>query len=99
MMISRKLGGLSVAASVLLGLGASEAFAVEITGNGKSQKNDDGTLDGASICAVSRLDGPVDDPFGTTQNRVQCRRSFATSLPPLANTLVTPASRVAVTRP
>jgi hypothetical protein len=40
-------------------MGASTAFAGEITGNGKSLKNDDGTLNGKSACAYS---GREDDP-------------------------------------
>jgi hypothetical protein len=34
-------------------LAASSAFAGEITGNGKSLKNDDGSLNGNSACAFS----------------------------------------------
>ena len=43
----------------ILVMGASAAFAGEITGNGKSLKNDDGTLNGKSACAYS---GREDDP-------------------------------------
>ena len=37
----------------ILSIGASAALAGEITGNGKSLKNSDGTLNGKSICAFS----------------------------------------------
>ncbi len=43
----------------ILSMGASAALAGEITGNGKSLKNDDGTLNGKSQCAFS---GREDDP-------------------------------------
>ena len=42
-----------LAALMVLAMGASAAFAGEITGNGKSLKNDDGTLSGRSACAFS----------------------------------------------
>ena len=48
----------------ILVMGASAAFAGEITGNGKSLKNDDGTLNGKSECAYSgREDMPGDPVF------------------------------------
>ena len=46
-------------ASCILSMGANAAFAGEITGNGTSLKNDDGTLNGKSLCAFS---GREDDP-------------------------------------
>lgn len=49
-------------------LGTGGAYAGEITGTGESLKNDDGTLNGASICAFSGLDDADDDGFGRTQN-------------------------------
>ena len=55
------LGLVATAASILC-LGASAAFAGEITGNGKSLKNPDGTLNGKSECAFS---GREDDPSDT----------------------------------
>jgi hypothetical protein len=39
----------------VLGLGANAALAGEVTGNGKSLKNADGTLNGRSACAFSGL--------------------------------------------
>ena len=50
-----KITRLSVAACAasLLGLAAGAAAAGEITGNGKSLKNADGTLNGRSACAFS----------------------------------------------
>ena len=57
------LGLVATAASILC-LGASAAFAGEITGNGKSLKNPDGTLNGKSACAFSgREDAPGDPLF------------------------------------
>ena len=53
-----------MAALLLIGVGA---HAGEITGNGKSLKNDDGTLNGRSACAFSGLE---DDP-SETGNRAQ----------------------------
>ena len=44
-----------LAALMVTAMGASAAFAGEITGNGKSLKNDDGTLNGHSACAFSGL--------------------------------------------
>ena len=56
------------ALSALLALSAA-ATAGEITGNGKSLKNDDGTLNGRSACAFSGLnDTPGEDGFGHTQS-------------------------------
>ena len=56
--------GLVATAAAILCLGASSAFAGEITGNGKSLKNPDGTLNGKSVCAFSgREDAPGDPLF------------------------------------
>ena len=58
-----RLGLIACAASILC-LGANAAFAGEITGNGKSLKNPDGTLNGKSECAFSgREDDPADTLF------------------------------------
>lgn len=51
--------GVLLSAAWLLSVGAGGAYAGEITGNGKSLKNDDGTLNGKSECAYS---GREDDP-------------------------------------
>ena len=63
----KKLNRLALAACTasILCLGASAAaFAGEITGNGKSLKNPDGTLNGRSSCAFSgREDDPSDPLF------------------------------------
>jgi len=45
----------TVAATVILSALATPAQAGEVTGNGKSLKQDDGTLHGASICAFSGI--------------------------------------------
>ena len=42
-----------LAALMVMAMGAGAAFAGEITGNDKSLKNDDGTLNGHSACAFS----------------------------------------------
>lgn len=56
--------GVAVCAASILGLGTSGALAGEITGNGKSLKNEDGTLNGNSACAFSgREDDPSDPLF------------------------------------
>lgn len=81
-----------VAATAAVGiLGISSASAGEITGNGKSLKNEDGSLNGASICAFSGLndtysgdpDVPDADGFFRTQNWGQVGqegRAFLTSI-------------------
>lgn len=53
-----RLGYVLCAAGVL-SMGTGAVLAGEITGNGKSLKNDDGTLNGRSQCAYS---GREDDP-------------------------------------
>ena len=56
--------GLAACTASILCLSASVAFAGEITGNGKSLKNPDGTLNGKSACAFSgREDDPSDPLF------------------------------------
>jgi hypothetical protein len=42
-----------VAGFIVVAMGVSAALAGEITGNGQSLKNDDGTLNGRSVCAFS----------------------------------------------
>ena len=56
--------GLIACATSILCLSATGALAGEITGNGKSLKNPDGTLNGRSECAFSgREDDPSDPLF------------------------------------
>jgi hypothetical protein len=56
--------GLVISTASILCLSATVAFAGEITGNGKSLKNPDGTLNGKSACAFSgREDNPGDPLF------------------------------------
>jgi hypothetical protein len=51
----------------ILSLCAHSALAGEITGNGKSLKNEDGTLNGKSACAFSgREDDPNSGDFRST---------------------------------
>lgn len=65
-----------VCAASILCLGANAAFAGEITGNGKSLKNPDGSLNGRSECAFSGLNDnffedvplPDEDGFSRTQS-------------------------------
>jgi hypothetical protein len=67
---------ISVAAISAICLCASSAFAGEVTGNGKSLKNADGTLNGRSACAFSGLNDtysgdpgvPDEDGFFRTQS-------------------------------
>lgn len=54
---------LLVCAASILCLGANAAVAGEITGNGKSLKNSDGTLNGRSACAFSGREDTPGDPF------------------------------------
>ena len=64
-------GGSAAALALALAFTASPAVAGEITGNGKSLKNPDGTLNGNSLCAFS---GQNDTPNGlviTLPNGVQ----------------------------
>jgi hypothetical protein len=51
----------AAATAAFMVLGASAAHAGEITGNGKSLKNPDGTLNGNSLCAYSGIN---DTPNG-----------------------------------
>lgn len=77
--------GLVVCAASILCLGASAAFAGEITGNGKSLKNDDGTLNGKSICAFSGREDDPADPFfrgDIAQSWGQILKAVRDSLPP-----------------
>lgn len=55
--------GLAACAASILCLGANAALAGEITGNGKSLKNPDGTLNGRSECAFSGREDDPSDPF------------------------------------
>jgi hypothetical protein len=55
---------LATSVTSILFLSAGAALAGEITGNGKSLKNPDGTLNGKSSCAFSgREDDPSDPLF------------------------------------
>jgi hypothetical protein len=89
--ITRPLTGGFIAAVALVTLGATAAQAGEITGNGKSLKQPDGTLHGASICAFSGRndaysgdpDVPDADGFTRTQNWGQVSpdgKAFLTSI-------------------
>jgi hypothetical protein len=52
----------------ILSMGASAALAGEITGNGKSLKNDDGTLNGKSQCAFSGRQDNYEEDEGVFMN-------------------------------
>jgi len=62
--------------ALTFGVAAAPVFAGEITGNGKSLKDDEGQLNGKSACAFSGLNDtytgdptePDDDGFFRTQN-------------------------------
>jgi len=51
--VSRTLAAAAV--TVIFSALAAPSYAGEVTGNGKSLKQDDGTLHGASICAFSGI--------------------------------------------
>jgi hypothetical protein len=56
--------GLVACATAIVFLGASSAFAGEITGQGKSLKDSEGNLNGKSDCAFSgREDNPGEELF------------------------------------
>ena len=87
----RRLSVMGITALAVASLGANVALAGEITGNGKSLKNPDGTLNGKSICAFSgrndtytgNPDVPDADGFTRTQNWGQVGREgrmFLTSI-------------------
>jgi hypothetical protein len=88
---TRPLVGGFLAAVALTALGATSAYAGEITGHGDSLKQPDGTLHGASICAFSGLNDaysgdpsvPDADGFTRTQNWGQVSKdgkAFLTSI-------------------
>ena len=62
--------GITAAATGLIFLAASGAFAGEITGNGKSLKNDDGTLNGKSACAFSGRQDNYEDDVGIFRSMI-----------------------------
>ena len=74
--VKKALVGIAVGAFAISGVGASVAGAGEVTGNGRSLKDEDGHLQGASVCAFSGLndtysgdpDVPDEDGFTRTQN-------------------------------
>lgn len=69
----------------ILALGANGASAGEITGNGKSLKNDDGTLNGKSECAFSGREDDPSDPFfrgDIAQSWGQILKAVRDTLPP-----------------
>jgi hypothetical protein len=77
--------GLVACATSIFCLGANAAFAGEITGNGKSLKNPDGTLNGKSACAFSgREDDPGDPLFrgDIAQSWGQIFKAVRDTLPP-----------------
>jgi hypothetical protein len=89
--VRKTLAGIAVCAVALGGVGVTAAFAGEVTGNGKSLKNEDGSLHGASICAFSGQNDtysgdpavPDEDGFFRTQNWGQipkADRDFLTSI-------------------
>ncbi|HEU0234883.1 MAG TPA: hypothetical protein VFR14_00435 [Candidatus Limnocylindrales bacterium] len=82
---------LGATCALTLVLGVNAALAGEVTGNGKSLKNEDGHLNGKSECAFSGLNDtysgdptvPDDDGFFRTQNWGQIGsegRAFLTSI-------------------
>lgn len=80
---SRKRYGTAVGLALILGALATAGYAGEITGNGKSLKDEDGNLNGKSECAFSGLnDGFSGDPTAPgdagmrTQNWGQIPKAF-----------------------
>lgn len=74
--IARKRAGAAIGLALILSALATAGHAGEITGNGKSLKNEDGNLNGNSSCAFSGLNDtftgdptePDEDGFTRTQN-------------------------------
>ena len=72
----RKRSGASIGLALILSALATAGHAGEITGNGKSLKDDEGNLNGKSVCAFSGLNDtftgdptePDEDGFTRTQN-------------------------------
>lgn len=80
-----------LSALLVMAMGVGAAFAGEVTGTGKSLKNEDGTLNGKSVCAFSGLndtysgdpDVPDHDGFFRTQSWGQldkATRDFLTTI-------------------
>ncbi len=97
----RALMAVILGAVLFVALGANLAFAGEITGNGKSLKNEDGTLNGNSECAFSGLNDtfsgdpsvPDADGFFRTQNWGQipkADRDFLVSIGVMPGTACNP---------
>lgn len=81
----------AAAAIATVSLGMQAAYAGEITGNGKDLRDEDGALQGRSICAFSGLndtytgdpDVPDEEGFTRTQNWGQipkAEKEFLTSI-------------------
>ena len=70
-MVKVRLFAVAACAAAVVGVGASAAFAGEITGSGKGGPNGDGTpggtLNASSVCAFSGLEDGAATP-GTVQN-------------------------------
>jgi len=89
--IMKSVACTAVATVAFGGLGLSAAHAGEVTGNGKSLKNPDGSLNGKSICAFSGLNDtysgdptvPDEEGFTRTQSWGQLdkeSKAFLTSI-------------------
>jgi len=61
---------LAACTGALLSLVAASAMAGEITGNGKSLKNDDGTLNGKSACAFSGRQDNYEEDAGVFRSMI-----------------------------
>ncbi len=83
--------GAAIGLALILSALATAGYAGEITGNGKSLKDEDGDLNGKSICAFSGLNDtftgdptePDEDGFTRTQNWGQLPKAvkeFLTSI-------------------
>jgi hypothetical protein len=70
MMGKTRVFGVAVCAAALVGVGASAAFAGEVTGNGKPK----GVNDNASLCAYSGLNDGIE---GQTERKTQTPKDAA----------------------
>jgi hypothetical protein len=89
-LIKKTLAATAVCAMATMGLGPTGAFAGEITGNGRSLKNPDGSLNGKSVCAFSGQNDaysgnpniPDEDGFFRTQSWGQVPKAVRDTFPP-----------------
>lgn len=83
----RRIALVALVTASMVVMGAGAAFAGEVTGNGKSLKDEGGSLNGHSICSFSGLNDEYYIGGDTTANRTQSwgqvdkdTRAFLTSI-------------------